>query len=460
MIAIYENRGHAHGYRPMEELSGIRNAGLGKKQSTILPIENWEVKKISEGYAVMKQELKSKEGWEQIMLDQATIANLATLQIAGLEKPKWPAAWILQGKQGNAIYRTNLEFTSEMITEGKTMIEFGCVDGGIRNAGLGKKQSTILPIENWEVKKISEGYAVMKQELKSKEGWEQIMLDQATIANLATLQIAGLEKPKWPAAWILQGKQGNAIYRTNLEFTSEMITEGKTMIEFGCVDDAGTLWVNGKEVANHDAWDKPFVVNIAPYVHPGKNELAIVVRNNSGAGGLLKSVRLFNELKILRPLQWEVSRDLGGVVNGFTEGKTNGANWETVSLKIDGALPRKGNNIQPKGERDGLLTWYRVTFELPVRDKRIWIPWRVIINASGSGYMWVNGQNIGRYWEEGPQREFFLPECWLNFGGTNTLVIGLRQSESCGAVLNGVEIAPYYEDAEIRENCTLNEIKK
>lgn len=331
---------------------------------------------------------------------------------------------------------------------------------GIRNAGLGKKQSTILPIENWEVKKISEGYAVMKQELKSKEGWEQIMLDQATIANLATLQIAGLEKPKWPAAWILQGKQGNAIYRTNLEFTSEMITEGKTMIEFGCVDDAGTLWVNGKEVANHDAWDKPFVVNIAPYVHPGKNELAIVVRNNSGAGGLLKSVRLFNELKILRPLQWEVSRDLGGVVNGFTEGKTNGANWETVSLKIDGALPRKGNNIQPKGERDGLLTWYRVTFELPVRDKRIWIPWRVIINASGSGYMWVNGQNIGRYWEEGPQREFFLPECWLNFGGTNTLVIGLRQSESCGAVLNGVEIAPYYEDAEIRENCTLNEIKK
>lgn len=232
------------------------------------------------------------------------------------------------------------------------------------------------------------------------------------------------------------------------------------MIEFGCVDDAGTLWVNGKEVANHDAWDKPFVVNIAPYVHPGKNELAIVVRNNSGAGGLLKSVRLFNELKILRPLQWEVSRDLGGVVNGFTEGKTNGANWETVSLKIDGALPRKGNNIQPKGERDGLLTWYRVTFELPVRDKRIWIPWRVIINASGSGYMWVNGQNIGRYWEEGPQREFFLPECWLNFGGTNTLVIGLRQSESCGAVLNGVEIAPYYEDAEIRENCTLNEIKK
>ena len=81
-------------------------------------------------------------------------------------------------------------------------------------------------------------------------------------------------------------------------------------------------------------------------------------------------------------------------------------------------------------------------------EKECWIPWRAIINASGTGYMWLNGHNIGRYWEEGPQREFFLPECWLNMGGTNTLVLGLRQSETCGAVLEGIEVAPYYEDAE------------
>ncbi len=30
--------------------------------------------------------------------------------------------------------------------------------------------------------------------------------------------------------------------------------------------------------------------------------------------------------------------------------------------------------------------------------------------------MWVNGQNIGRYWEEGPQREFFLPEYDYSLG--------------------------------------------
>ena len=80
-----------------------------------------------------------------------------------------------------------------------------------------------------------------------------------------------------------------------------------------------------------------------------------------------------------------------------------------------------------------------------------WIPWMARINASGNGYMWLNGHNIGRHWEAGPQREFFLPECWLHFGKgrKNVLVMGLRQTAN-GAQLKAMEIAPYREMAEIR----------
>lgn len=322
---------------------------------------------------------------------------------------------------------------------------------GMKKAGLGKKLSTILPVEKWEVKEITSGNDEMKQILATGEGWEEIRLNQKTIGNLATLQIAGLEKPEWPAAWILQGRQGRAVFRTTLEYTPEMITDGQTILEFACVDDAGTLWVNGQQVASHDAWDKPFKANIAPYIRTGKNEVAIVVTNQSGAGGLLKGIRLFCELKILKPLKWEVARDLGGVVQGYCLPGSPKEGWQTVALKTGEPLKRKGNHIQPKGERDALLTWYRVTFDLPKQSADLWIPWRAIINASGSGYMWLNGHNIGRHWEEGPQREFYLPECWLNFGASNTLVLGLRQSESHGALLEGIEIAPYYEDAEIRK---------
>lgn len=322
---------------------------------------------------------------------------------------------------------------------------------GLQEGGLGKKQSSILPVEKWEVRKLEASASDIKKEIEADAKWDSIHLDQTTIADLATLQIAGLKQPQWPAAWVLQGQEGSALYRTTLFFDKDMMKEGKTMLEFGCVDDGGTLYVNGREVASHDAWDKPFVANIAAYIHEGANRIAIVVRNSSGAGGLLKGVRLFSELKILKPLKWEVARDLGGVTQKFCQGAQGKQQWEKVSLKTEGVLHRKGNAVPQTGRHDALLTWYKVTFRMPETPAGVWVPWRAVVNASGSGYMWLNGHNIGRYWEEGPQREFYLPDCWLNPGQENTLVLGLRQSESLGAVLEGVEILPYYEDAEYRK---------
>lgn len=343
ILAIYENRGHAHGYRPMEELSGIRSGGLGTGLSEIIPVEEWQVRKV----------------------DDYSEKNLPEL-------------------------------------------------------------------------------------LKQQDGWDKIMLDASTIADLATLQIAGLKQPKWPVAWVLQHVNGTAVYRTNLHLTEEMLRTGTTVLEFACVDDGGTLWVNGKKVAEHHEWDKPFVADLSAYLHTGDNEVALVVTNGSGAGGVLKAVRLYQALNVLKPLKWEVSKDLGGVCEGFTGGSYGKAVWNTCALKTDGVVPRKGSDT-PAGERDGLLKWYRVKFKLPAKQCGVWVPWRAWIRASGTGYIWLNGHNIGRYWEEGPQREFFLPECWLNFGSENVMVLGLRESEHNGALLESLEILPYYEDAEYRE---------
>lgn len=346
IIAVYENQGHAHGYRPMEELSGMRKGGLGSAMESITPIEDWEVK------------------------------------LAGSEKEE-----------------------------------------DIRKAFVQNK------------------------------GWEKLMLDAETVAGLATLQIAGLAKPKWPAAWILQGKGGTAVYRAQIDFTPEMIKNGKTVLEFGSIDDWGVLYVNGKQVASHDEWDKPFVANIAEFVKPGPNVIAIAVTNANGAGGMVKPVRLLCQLKIEKTLKWEVAKDLSGVSNNWITNSTDTKRWEKITLDTSNPILRKGNNIQPKGDNDALLTWYRVEFELPENKKGEWIPWRLLVNASGTGYMWLNGQNIGRHWEIGPQREFYLPECWLKFGKAqkNILIFGLRQSPDFGGKLNAVEISPYPADAEYRK---------
>jgi len=349
IITVYENQGHAHGYRPMEELSGMRKGGLGVTMEAITPVENWEVK------------------------------------IAGSEKEE-------------------------------------------------------------DVRKV----------LSQSEGWEKIVLDAETVAGLATLQIAGLAKPKWPAAWILQGKGGTAVYRAQVDFTPEMIEKGRTILEFGGIDDQGTLFINGTHVGSHDEWDKPFIANIAEFVKPGPNVIAIAVTNANGAGGMVKPVRLLCRLKIEKSLKWEVAKDLSGLSNNWISNSTDTEGWEKIGLDTSNPISRKGNNIQPKGNNDALLTWYRVEFELPEPEKGIWIPWRLLVNASGNGYMWLNGHNIGRHWEVGPQREFYLPECWLNFGNgkKNIVVFGLRQSPENGAKLNAAEILPYDNGELGRPDCS------
>jgi beta-galactosidase len=38
------------------------------------------------------------------------------------------------------------------------------------------------------------------------------------------------------------------------------------------------------------------------------------------------------------------------------------------------------------------------------------------------GFVFVNGHNLGRYWNAGPQQTLYLPGCWLK-KGTNTITV-------------------------------------
>lgn len=206
-----------------------------------------------------------------------------------------------------------------------------------------------------------------------------------------------------------------------------------------------------------DEYDNRF--DVSGLLKEGDNEIVVAYENLGHAHGYFPMEELsgireaglsVSESAMSHPLEWEFAADAAGVTEGWNLPDFNPKKWEQVSLDTTCKIERKGNGIQPKGTQDGLFTWYRVEFELPALEADVWIPWMAHINASGNGYMWLNGHNIGRHWEAGPQREFFLPECWLKFGGEkNVLVMGLRQTAN-GAVLNAMEIAPYPDAAEIR----------
>ena len=43
------------------------------------------------------------------------------------------------------------------------------------------------------------------------------------------------------------------------------------------------------------------------------------------------------------------------------------------------------------------------------------------------GIVWVNGHNLGRYWEIGPQYTLYCPEPWLKKGENEIVVFDLHQ---------------------------------
>ena len=98
-----------------------------------------------------------------------------------------------------------------------------------------------------------------------------------------------------------------------------------------------------------------------------------------------------------------------------------------------------------------MLNWYRMNFTLPAPQAGVWVPWHVRLFASGNGFLYLNGHGLGRYWEAGPQHDFFLPDCWLNTGPgqKNILTLNLRPTDK-GAAIQSAVVEPYSQFAEKR----------
>jgi beta-galactosidase len=48
----------------------------------------------------------------------------------------------------------------------------------------------------------------------------------------------------------------------------------------------------------------------------------------------------------------------------------------------------------------------------------------------GKGYVWINGRNLGRFWNKGPQIKLFCPGVWLKNKGNELFVLELTSSQT------------------------------
>lgn len=105
------------------------------------------------------------------------------------------------------------------------------------------------------------------------------------------------------------------------------------------------------------------------------------------------------------------------VLNGMTL-----MNWEVYQF------PLKENWIQnlSKTERISDLpgTFFKGTFNLKEAAD-------TYFDMSGykKGMVWVNGNNLGRYWEIGPQKRLYCPQSFLKAGENTVVILDLLQNE-------------------------------
>ena len=112
--------------------------------------------------------------------------------------------------------------------------------------------------------------------------------------------------------------------------------------------------------------------------------------------------------------------DRKGITDRVTLNGMTLMNWKVYSLPLEdawvGALKEGTVDARPG-------VFFRGQFEVAK-------PADTFLDMSGyvKGIVWVNGRNLGRYWEIGPQKRLYCPGAWLRAGRNEITVLDLHRT--------------------------------
>lgn len=342
--------------------------------------------------------------------------------------------------------------TFDLVYENHGVANFGDalnVEPGVTSFSLVTPGAAGIAVTDWRAAIVSPDQIASATAVDFDDAaWDRVVLNARTFAELAASKQPGAPALSYPAMTLLNGKHATAVYRTSVEITDADLRRGAVHLELAGVDDQGEIFVNGHSVGKTTDWRKPFDANISAAAHPGRNVIAVVVTNSDADGGISKPVTLYTSDDVL-PLKCQLGDQLAGVVGHWWE-PADASGWTSVPLDTATPLPTKGRLAVAPAPAKTLQKWVRAEFALPAPQPHVWAPWSAVIHASGNGFVYLNGHNLGRYYDIGPQRQFYLPEPWLKTGDEkNVLTLSLTAAEGEPGLL-GLELVPYADQAETR----------
>jgi hypothetical protein len=174
---------------------------------------------------------------------------------------------------------------------------------------------------------------------------------------------------------------------------------GGLTVNFSGIDDDGWVYVNGKFVGETHDWAQAWSFNITNKVRVGQNELVVVVKNNDGSGGVNGPVTISAPISGGKRMEFDWT-------NTFISTAKSAYN-----LNTDRQLQRiEHPRLNGDRERGPLVVRSQITFPKPNFGDNAT---EIVLDAGGDGFLTLNGRGLGRYWEAGPQRAYFIPRTWL-----------------------------------------------
>jgi beta-galactosidase len=201
---------------------------------------------------------------------------------------------------------------------------------------------------------------------------------------------------------------GCILYRTTLPAGPE------ATLEAGSVHDIGQVFVDGRRVGIMDRRNNKFSVRLPRRQASATLDVLVEAMGRVNFGAEV------NDAKGLRaPVTLQTADAPAAELT----------NWLVFSLPLDDAM-RAG--LRFGSPTPHTPAFWRTSFNVTephdtFLDLRNW----------SKGFVWVNGHNLGRFWNIGPQQTMYLPGPWLKPGKNEILVLDLFGPEK--AVIAGLE---------------------
>jgi hypothetical protein len=120
--------------------------------------------------------------------------------------------------------------------------------------------------------------------------------------------------------------------------------------------------------------------------------------------------------------------DRKGITESVTLNGTKIENWKIYNLPMDKKYIWDLRSSAKSLKKPGVF--FRGNFVLTRAEGNLYSDTFIDMSNYTKGIVWINGHNLGRYWNIGPQKKLFCPSPWLREGMNEIMVFDLHQTEA------------------------------